>query len=264
MIRSRWSPTSFRSNLLALALPCVLACTGESTGTGTETDNPSLRMFEGSACKKDGVEDAEEGLRAAALTASDYDGLHCFAWEPAGDDVLRIDVLNATGGCLVEIEWKGSARVGEGRLALTVTADPQCNVAGCGSCLYDYTYEVAGVDTSAPLAVTFTMRQCDAELEPRVTELELPVDERPEGILCRPINPGTLSWVQRCGAPHLPCAGADGACAVAGGQTTCDPGLVCAGDDFGICRTPCETDADCPLTDVEACEDGVCVVPAAF
>lgn len=246
------------------ALLCVLLLCNPSC-TGTETDNPVID-FERSACKSEGSALRLPGVMAAraplTLDAADYEGLYCFAWESGTNGRLRIDVFNMVGGC--HIDWElADARFDEKGLRLRVQND-ECAIAGCGSCAYDLSFDMEGIDRDAPLPLALQQLDCDGEPTRDATVLTLPVDERSEGVLCRE------SWTRftgECGGAHSPpCADQRPATRCADEGASCDDGFVCdAGSDESsdLCLTACESDADCPLP-VEACVDGACRLRGTF
>ena len=249
--------------LFAAAAWAALAACGVPR-TGTETDNPNLGDFEGSQCKKNGGSQAGRGATRAALSASaDYDGLHCLTWQARGDGTLELEVLNHPGECLVEVDWQPRVAVTEGAVDLLVSGEPECRIAACGTCAYDYAFELTDLDLSAPLAISFAQQICEQPVDEPSFEIELPLDEAPQGIACRQLPAGTLAWFGACGGLHLPCFGARSRCfGEPREEPSCDDGLVCDGSDAaGLCLAPCEVDSDCPLPDIEVCDDGLCRVP---
>jgi hypothetical protein len=246
------------------ALFGVLVFCGPSC-TGTETDNP-VADFDRSACKSGGSALRLPGVMAtrAALTvdSADYEGLYCFAWKASDDGRMRLDVFNMVGGC--HIDWElADARYDAKGLRLRVQND-ECAVAGCGSCAYDLSFDLTGIDRDAPLPMSLSQLNCDDELTRDATTLILPIDERGEGVICR--EGGGNRFVIECGVAHsTPCAEqGPGRCADEG--ATCGDGLVCdprtdASQD--LCLTGCESDDDCPLP-VEACVAGACRLRETF
>ena len=244
----------------ALALPLTM-CVAE----GTETDNP-LVEFDGSECKSgQALTLPSDVMRTAAvrtLEAGLYDGLHCIAWERLGGGALQIDVLNYSAGC--HIEWEAGDIALEGD-QLTLTArNAACAQAGCGNCIYDFAFEVGGVDDSRPLELTFQEDTChDIEL---AAELTLPIDEKSSGIVCRQARfYDGLNLL--CGTAHTPpCTDMDGPFTCAEGRCS-DASLTCvegpAGAHRDVCLQTCEVDEDCSL-EVDSCQDGLCRLRETF
>jgi hypothetical protein len=243
---------------------CVLALPLSMCTAGTETDNP-LVDFDASACKSgealtlaSTVMRSEPGLE---LDPEQYDGLHCFAWQVTASGSLQIDILNYSAGC--GVEWEaGGAEIADDALSITAR-NAMCATAAGGRCIYDLTFELAGVDTSRPVELTFNEDDCTT-VEP-AAELTLPLDEASEGIVCR--EKTMLIGLQLvCGIQHTPpCSTGEGGlkCTAA----TCDDGLSCLTsadeDAYDICLEACETDEDCTL-DVDSCQDGLCRLRETF
>jgi hypothetical protein len=197
----------------------------------------------------------------AALEADphEYDGLYCYAWDRGADEVT-IDVVNYVAGCT--IFWTlGESRVDGDRISLGIH-DPYCGTAGCGSCVYDFSFIVEGVDLDAPARIRVRETSCERPeiLEPEVL---LAIDERETGIICR--EQPTYAFEEQCGRAHLsPCraSSSGGTC-----NDGCGEGLTCAEDESenggDLCLTACEDDADCPL-EVESCQDGACRLRETF
>lgn len=241
------------------ALVCALALTlSMCTTEGTETDNPVLD-FDATECKSHStaltLATVARTSAALAVDPSNYDGLYCYAWEAHDDGSLTIDVLNYLSGC--SIVWQlGESRVSGDQVDLGISIS-RCAIAGCGSCVYDLTFELEAIDLDAPADVQLRRLGCDGsedELEPRVT---LPIDASASGIRCRPLP--SYGFEEKCGGVHEPpCTG--------GCESGCDDGLACAHDeilDHDSCFAACEADADCPL-DIESCRDGACRLRDTF
>ncbi len=235
--------------LLAVCFAASAACEGAQGGT--ESGNPNVvDRFEGSQC----YADTREGQSVAALTdSSKYAGLTCVAWEARDDGRLRIDVLNMNGPCLVEIDWQPRVEYAEGALEAIVSAEPECRIAACGGCSYDFTFELKDIAPSAPLSFRLWPEICRKTEESPEIALTLPLDQAVQGIRCRPLLSGFFVGIT--GTAHGSCRH--------DADAGCDPDLVCQETD-GICLTQCTSDDDCPLSDVEVCEMNRCVVPASF
>jgi hypothetical protein len=253
---SRW-----RASVCAIALSMSM-CTTE----GTETDNPVVD-FDATECKTHGtaLTLATVARTAAALDAdpSAYDGLYCYAWETLEDGGLSIDVINFMGGCYVM--WKlGASRVEGSQIDLGV-ANGYCSIAACGSCPYDFTFEIEGADLSQAAEVQLHQYDCkgggDFATQPKVV---LAIDAQPEGMLCRPQR--TVDLEDGCGRAHLPPCAESGSSKFGDCEDDCGEGLACVDSEeqYGdLCYTACELDADCPL-EVESCQDGACRLRETF
>ena len=246
----------------ALAALALSAC----ADTGTETDNPVLE-FESSECNapaSDYYASQSPVARSSAALSFDpalYNGLYCYAWEAHDDGVVTLDVLNYNGGCGAQYAL-ADTRVERGSIQLGII-NPTCTWASCdATCLFDFSYELAGVDTSARAELQLRRVACDdSSEERREPRVILPLDEQREGVLCRQVTYG--AGAPTCGLAHTPPCGADyfGTCA-----DGCGEGLACVEDALGdedLCFTACEADEDCPL-DIEACEDGACRLRETF
>lgn len=241
-----------RAGLCTFALSLAMC-----TESGTETDNPIV--FEATECKSHATaltlpSTVASTRPALDVDASAYDALYCYAWEAGDDGALTIDVLNYSSGC--SITWElGEGKVSGDQIDLGLSMK-NCAIASCGSCVYDFTFEVQAVDTSAPVGVQLRRLACgdgEDEVGPRVA---LPLDSSASGILCRPQH--RFGFEDACGEPHKrTCQGEEPAC---------NEGLVIAdheSDEAEACFTSCEVDADCPL-EVESCQDGACRLRETF
>jgi hypothetical protein len=251
---------------LAPGLLLVVAC-----ASGTETDNPAsgpLVRFDASACKTEPVERSTAPGRStdAFVTTSDDDGLSCVEWERREDGELALRFLNVTGPC--SVEWRGTATArADGGLDV-LAKNPSCEIARCGSCLYDF--ELAVKDTvPSGLSVTLALANCKGELSEQTLSVVLPADAADSGIRCRYADGSAygqqLAQEGRCGSRFSPCGAGSISCPE---NTSCTAGLACTelGDGVGsmLCLASCTADEGCSPTGVTRCENGVCSVPPAF
>jgi hypothetical protein len=237
----------------------ALAVVGAFTScNGTETDNPvesgsgPLVDFASSPCKRETAMSGQQPLSVA----SEAEGLQCVSWELTESGTLLLRLLNFDAGC--GAEWSGRAELADdGAIELAVD-NPSCRVASCGTCLYDFDFELADVDTTADLPLRAALKMCPSDDTTYGADVTLPLADSPSGSLCRPIARGPLGWyaitTSRCGAYNMPC-GAD--CM---GPSGCDDGLTCVaidGADDYRCLEVCSADADCssPLT---SCQSETC------
>lgn len=237
----------------SLAFSLVLSACGsddkESSSGGGE-----LVSFKGSACKKEGT--------AGALTADEaYAGLQCIRWKSDNAGVVKIDLLNFEGAC--GAEWKGEAKTVDGGLELR-SVNPGCLLAACGSCIYDWSFEVKA-STEADLPLSIVTDPCPGEQTPTTVTATLPLSTLDEGELCRYADHGALGWqassLGTCGKAYMPCKTTDGMCQGATGEAPCDTGLTCAdgakaGDQ--VCHAPCTGDAECAPAGIMSCQNGFC------
>lgn len=254
----------FRSRSYERAALALLALTASMcTSAGTETDNPVID-FEATRCKG---RSTSLSLPAVARTASAqsvdpsaYEGLYCYGWEVLDGGVLALDVINHSAGCYVQ--WQpGPSRVDGTSIDLGV-ANGSCAIAACGSCAYDFSFEVEGIDESQAAELQLHAYDCEGDEYAQGPVVMLPIDARPEGLLCRPQR--NVGFDFGCGKAHLPpCSETSG---IGSCEDACPEGLVCVGDamdDDDLCFTACTEDADCAL-EVESCQDGACRLRETF
>jgi hypothetical protein len=239
-----------RTLMLSFTACVYLAC------AGTETDNPAnptLEKFESSQCKKqpDG-----QGGQQPLILASSANGLQCFEWEQTGSDSVTLRLLNFDQGCV--LSWKGAATYTDGKVDLALTNE-RCSVARCGSCLYDFTFDLKGVALNAALPVRVGFAACaDEAVNWKHTAL-LPVADAPSGVLCRYAERGALIWQAQakdtCQSANMPCGEH---CETS--TTTCNAGLSCVAVDGANdqrCLPNCSSDNDC-TAGLTTCRDGLC------
>jgi len=249
-----------------------------SSTHGTETQNPGipLRSFKDSGCKKDNAKfnSSDGGISTAtqALVATDYGtetrGLKCVAWEAIGDEQLKIDFYNFDGSC--GAKWSGDASVADdGSLELGL-ANPGCAIASCGTCMYDWSFELGGVNVLKDVTVALSIDTCPgqkpAAIPIRSVSLTLPTAARPTGIVCNYGDFGGLGWqamaLGECGTEAMPCSGTS-MCSANPGATdpTCQADLICTDNgnaDQRICARSCAADADCGALGILSCQAGLC------
>jgi hypothetical protein len=245
--------------------------------TGTETQNPAspLLNFKDSGCKKENATASSgSGIAtvAQAMVSTDYSmetaGLKCFAWEVVDDHRLKIDLLNFDGSC--RAQWFGqAANASDGSLQLALV-NPECHIADCGTCMYDWSFEVEGVNVSKDLAVTLSIDTCPGG-EPvtmpiRSVSATLPVAAQQGGILCDYADFTGLGWqamvLGQCGTAAMPCSGTS-MCTSTLPTTdpSCQGELVCSDNgnvDQRVCVRACAADADCGTLGVLSCQAGLC------
>jgi hypothetical protein len=249
--------------------------------SGTETQNPvnPLLNFKDSGCKKENAaasNSSSSGIATAAqaLVSTDYSaetaGMKCFAWEVVDDHRLKIDLMNFEGSC--GAEWTGQAAIAsDGSLQLSLV-NPECRIALCGTCMYDWSFEVEGVDTSKDVAVSLGIDTCPGG-EPVVMPIvrasaTLPTAAQERGIVCNYADFTGLGWqamaLGQCGTAAMPCTGTN-MCAADPAATTTEP--TCQGDllctdngnaDQRICAKACAADADCGTLGILSCQAGHC------
>jgi hypothetical protein len=197
-------------------------------------------------------------LTTQALTASDshlYDGLQCLRWEREATQV-RFEAFNFTGGC--EVHWVGRLASKSGGVDL-VLSDPSCNVAACGSCLYDAAFEIdaerTALDESAK--VDLKTAPCDGPATV-IASWQLQPGDGASGLHCS--YPRALvdhaGRLGLCGKRDMPCRDRCGDRQ----SPACDPGLVCneTSESSFTCLAECNKDDDCRLPEVMTCSEGLC------
>jgi hypothetical protein len=245
---------------------------------GTETQNPSasLNAFQDSGCKKETAVKSTTGVRAsdslAAITelfsstnySAETSGLKCFAWERTDGNRLKLDLYNFEAAC--GAEWTGRATVDPNTgLNLTVS-NPECLIAKCGLCIYDWSFDVSGIDTNEALPVHLAVDTCPGKQDLKTYSTLLPIHERSSGILCNYADFNALGWqaaaLSECGTLGMPCQGTSMCSQTpASTDTTCQNDLVCTTngtDNESICAKPCSKDEDCGTLGVQKCASGLC------
>lgn len=247
--------------------------------TGTEGDNPFSGPVNPSPCK--GKEDysafaasfKRPPAASLAKAAPKHDRyatlehlliardempvtLECLEWEYVSGE-LSLMVSNFSGPC--GAKWEGATRLVETG-ALTIQLDT-CLVAGCGSCTYDTSAQLAapleGIVGPAgdTLEVTLALGDCEGHATSE-RRWSVPLLEQPAGIVCQPAVPpfspimsDHFSETQRnlyavCEPPMA--------------HVECTEGRSCVD---GYCMAPCTETADCPMAGVLVCDDAACRLP---
>ncbi len=246
----------------------VLIAASASCVEGTETDNPAngdLVGFEDSGCKSHAGAARRIGTSTEALVdASEYDGLNCIAWQERDDEALTVSLSNLRGPC--GVSWRGQAFAHDDRLEL-VLENPACQVARCGSCVYDLRFEVARVGDAAGLPVAIGFRDCPGQAVHFEFEMTLPDTTSESGILCRYADRSAydalVSHEGRCGEVLTPCGTGSTSCGVES-EATCAEGLSCVettSAEDSRCLAACSENDDCVPSGVSQCIDGLCRIP---
>jgi hypothetical protein len=241
--------------IVSVLLASVVSC----AGSGTETDNPAspLEKFSSSGCKN---EDPNPGQQALERE-TDAEGLTCVEWARDTNGALDVKLYNFSGVC--GGTYLGKAAFNAEALELSVYQDT-CAVAKCGSCVFDFHYQLQNVPVRAPLSLRIGSAVCESQPTLFSDELTLPIDSQETGIVCRRLERGALDDYAGtrglCGATNMPCGSA---CTSVG--ATCRAGETCtelAASD-SRCLTDCATNDDCP-SGLTACVDGVCQAAASW
>lgn len=234
---------------------CIGTLAWLSACVGTDTGNPVVdtRISE---CKSGGSH-SDAVLQALTLpnASASYDGFECYRWE-RNEERVRFDVYNFNGGCA--IMWTSTAAQSDASHLDFTLHVPRCTFAGCGSCLYDATFEVDTV--KSPLVDDAKVRLFQDNCSDHADMLgrwELQAGDTASGIQCSYAK--DLIWNDnrsgRSGMLHATCRGSDEDSASA-----CDEGLACTKlkDRESMCLQKCTTTDDCPLQDILECRDEVC------
>jgi hypothetical protein len=261
------------------AMTLLLCCGGTETSNPIDPGQPTptLTRFVGSGCKKEtpaaasaqsvhrsGGDTARvsQALDVGAL-AGETVGLRCVAWETVAPDTLSVALINFDGAC--GAQWKGAAKFDAQGLTLGLV-NPLCMIAACGTCIYDWTFDVHLATPSAPLPVAIQIDTCPGTQPIQTTTVSLPVDTAPSGIVCNYAEFGALGWqamaLGTCGTVGMPCNGTSMcSSSVTPPAPPCTAGLTCtAGQsaDKTICAKPCTVEADCGTSGAQTCTAGLC------
>lgn len=258
------------STVVLLALSCE----------GTETQNPAnpLTSFKDSGCKKENATKVVAALNrfgdgyataSQPVVSTDYSaetaGLKCFAWEVLESGQVKVDLINFESAC--GPKFVGDAKIDSNGVLQLSVSNPGCMLADCGECIYDWSYEVATLDTSKPLPVRLGIDVCPGSDAIRYIEATLPVDTQSSGILCNYADYGAIGWqamgLSQCGTVGMPCVNTM-MCSRGGNSAaaaSCEGDLVCADNgnaEERICAKACSGDADCGSLGVLSCSGGLC------
>ena len=260
---------------LILAIACFWACgqdNGAPVSPGVAIDGGDgqaagpTTTFASSACKKDLVAKSAMAHRYGLFVIDDQaglDGLSCLAWARVGAGEMKIDLYNYMSAC--GATWAGDAAVGVGGTLELHVDNPSCQVAYCGKCLYDWSFDVkAAIPSNQATGVVVTIDTCRGQQQ--AVQLSATLGPADAGISCAFADYGALneyaSAVGTCGKDGMPCVGSlfcgTGSFTSTG---TCDSGLVCdssAAVNEPRCLVPCTTTADCPRSDAWSCQTGLC------
>lgn len=236
----------------------------------TDSGADDLVAFQGSECKKESVSGFRSPMLFSRQEEPGLQGLQCLSWQTAADGEMDFDLLNFVGAC--GAQWEGRAKVAdENRVELTVI-NPDCLIASCGSCIYDWSFTVTNIVPTTDLSVEIKKDTCPGEQEPEFDNATLQNASLLQGTLCRYVPWGALEWhvmsTGESGLLHMPCSD--------GGETetdeldlsTCGPDMVCESLSPNprekICLAQCDEDTDCPLPDLQTCQDGRCLLTSEW
>ncbi len=204
-------------SVLAFASAALVGACGSDDNSSSSSPGSALVAFSGSKCKK-------EAQSGQALTAEDaYAGLSCIRWEPLGEDALRITLVNFAGGC--GAQWKGKVETPETGLELWAT-NPGCLLAACGSCIYDWTFDVK-IARDADLPLKIVTDPCPGQQPPEEMSTTLPLSGGTTGELCRFADFNALGWqasaLDTCGQAYMPCRTGNGMCSLGSARRSARP-----------------------------------------
>lgn len=233
-------------------------------GGGSAATGPTLGSFAKSACKKE--PQAKSGSWTLGGEPASYAGLECVRWAPI-DGGFQIFLRNFDGPC--GAEWEGSVKALASATELRV-ANPKCLLANCGSCIYDFTFDVKMTAAQGGDAFDLVMDTCPGQQDAKTVKVTLPLATQASGEICRYADYGALGWeamaLGTCGKAYMPCRedGGMGMCPLGDGGAACDDGLTCeagATADARVCQKACTKDDECEAT--MTCQTGFCR-PAGF
>jgi hypothetical protein len=251
--------------LLGVLFAIAIGGCGDDNGAGSGI--PSVQnAFSSSACKKDTASpSAQVHIRSLNVIDNEagLEGLRCVAWERVGVGQLKLDLYNFDATC--GATWTGDGVVAaDGTLALHVD-NPGCQVAKCGICLYDWSFDLhVAVPAGQPVSLAVAVDACQGQQA--TVHSAAVIGTEPKGIRCTLASYGAMNWqadaAGTCGKAGMPCVGSllcgTGSLASTG---TCADGLLCdssAAPNEPVCFVPCTTVADCPRVDVYTCQAGLC------
>ena len=250
----------------AITLAALSACDGDTSpagsGAGGSTSGPALGAFHKSACKKESQTASAASPLSGAESAS-YEGLQCVRWSPI-DGGFSVFLRNFDGAC--GAEWEGRVTALASATELRVV-NPKCLLAKCGTCMYDFTFDVKMAAKAGGDAFDLVLDPCPGQQDAKTVSVTLPLATEPSGELCRYASASALGWqamsLGTCGKAYMPCreAGMSGMCPPADGGASCDDGLTCAAGasaDARVCHATCAKDVDCEPAGLMACDAGLC------
>jgi hypothetical protein len=220
--------------------------------------------FSGSGCKS---KMTGQALTSGPIASADYDGLECVAWEIGQDANQRavFHLYNVEGGC--GVDYAGRAIVEAGGKAVTLSlTNPKGAIAGCGWCVYDFTFQVQGPASNSDLTVAIERSNGSERGKEGTTTFTLPAQSRPTGVICSHGNQFAMQdharKTGRSGARNFPC---DTTIVTSNGG--CLDHLTCTAVDTAgtqkLCLPTCSATADCGNADLYRCAAGVCDLATA-
>ena len=264
-----------RMAVLVTALGCALAVGCPESHTTGDGGTGVLVAFTGSKCKKEQTAALYASLTRALVTGVDgsaYEGLQCVSWDLTSYG--KFDLLNFASVC--GADWVGSAAAADDGTVTLTLSNPSCQVAGCGSCIYDWSFTVDRPKAAGDIPLNVDVVVCDKPGEDSNNKsFALTIPATPaKGVTCRYADFGALQWqaftLGTMGQLNMPCVDPADYPGDGGVPPPCDDGLACTPTapgqyrDGAICLKTCTTDADCPLPDLVSCQAGVCWLKAQW
>lgn len=249
------------SSLLVIVVPILFS------GWGcTNLNNVS---FNGSECKS---EEEEKSPTARLYTMPDsvpYQGMECVSWKTTSEGQFVIDLINFSGAC--GANYTGEAHYdNDGTLSLDII-NPQCEIANCGWCIYDWSFELESIHVEDNLDITITEDPCPGnEGDSTTRQLQISQNDLLDGIVCR-FHHVDLFVLKGCGGLHQPCFNLepsdseDSLCGVR--QNQCDEGLTCVDGEHmaqPTCVQTCDQTQNCPLEPLLSCQQGKCLLAQSW
>jgi hypothetical protein len=261
----------------AIMLLAASACSDNGrTAADGGTGNGSLVSFSSSECKKESAEALVASLSRSLVTgvsSADYDGLKCVSWDVGADGSGRFDLINFESAC--GPRWAGSADTGEGNAVSLTVNNPGCMLAACGSCIYDWSFEVSGLSAGTDVSLSINVNACPEETGSSNNDtysLSVPAAAAPAGVVCRYASFGALEWQAMSlgteGEYMMPCTDPNNH-PEGEAPPPCKEGLTCTAmapgtyRDSSICLRNCAA-AACAHPDLMSCQEGLCKLTAEW
>jgi hypothetical protein len=245
------------SSALAAVLFSVCGCASE-----TESKESVSAEFSYSDCK-DGIEEEKAIPDFIPLyTMADsmaLEGLQCVSWNHDGEDLLGVDLINFSNGCLPS--WNGEAAVDEEGKVSLIVENPTCGMGACGNCIYDWSFKVKGVSAEAVAEVSISVwsypqEGCEmSDPSDSLTTYAVTIQEADlsSGMVCRYVNPMDLEWLSKVGEAFLYCSQE---------QPCIGDNLECVSHpdadrypDASLCLPVCAEDSECPDPTIMSCDE---------
>jgi hypothetical protein len=279
-------------SLIGLALFATSSVTSCSD-RGAEGDDPVVSPVSATRCKLDAPYaryrfDAQASAAADAPSVSDREvlssgprrgsavdyrtveqallardetpiALECLQWNHGGGKAM-FSFRNFAGPC--SVVWDGEATLKAPGEVVIGLHNSSCEIARCGSCIYDVNAELAGplealvAPGSSVTRVTLELHDCKGE---STQSYDWEIFLKESGASCRPVDGWSWFYEQASQSEaftetqlnlYAPCGDSEGA-------VECTEDRSCSG---GYCVPGCGADVDCPLGGALTCREGACLV----